>query len=70
VIPLTRSLGMAKDNMLIFVGHGSVLNVDGEVEMDCLLMEGSELQAVSMMCANKICNPIQVANHLLHNQVL
>jgi isoaspartyl peptidase/L-asparaginase-like protein (Ntn-hydrolase superfamily) len=28
-----------------FIGYGSVLNADGEVEMDAIIMEGKELKA-------------------------
>jgi len=28
-----------------FTGYGSVLNADGEVEMDAIIMEGQELKA-------------------------
>jgi isoaspartyl peptidase/L-asparaginase-like protein (Ntn-hydrolase superfamily) len=28
-----------------FTGHGSVLNSDGEVEMDAIIMDGKEMKA-------------------------
>jgi isoaspartyl peptidase/L-asparaginase-like protein (Ntn-hydrolase superfamily) len=31
-------------SILFFIGYGSVLNVDGEVEMDAIIMEGRELK--------------------------
>jgi isoaspartyl peptidase/L-asparaginase-like protein (Ntn-hydrolase superfamily) len=30
---------------LYFAGHGSVLNSDGEVEMDAIIMDGKEMKA-------------------------
>jgi isoaspartyl peptidase/L-asparaginase-like protein (Ntn-hydrolase superfamily) len=31
-------------SILFFTGYGSALNVDGEVEMDAIVMEGKELK--------------------------
>ena len=30
---------------VLFSGYGSVLNIDGEVEMDAIIMEGTQLKA-------------------------
>jgi isoaspartyl peptidase/L-asparaginase-like protein (Ntn-hydrolase superfamily) len=32
------------DSIFFITGYGSVLNVDGEVEMDAIIMEGKELK--------------------------
>ena len=38
-----------------FTGCGSVLNADGEVEMDAIIMEGQELKA-GMYSWSALCN--------------
>lgn len=47
---------------LYFVtGTGSVLNTDGDVEMDAVIMEGKNLNCGSVACIQNIKNPISVA---------
>ncbi|XP_065331772.1 isoaspartyl peptidase/L-asparaginase [Cloeon dipterum] len=42
-------------------GTGSVLNFDGDVEMDALVMEGHKLEAGAVACLRDIKNPVSVA---------
>lgn len=41
------------------IGYGSVLNLDGEVEMDASIMIGSTLNAGAITCVKDIKNPIR-----------
>lgn len=40
-------------------GFGSVLNLDGEVEMDALIMNGSNLNAGAVTVVKDIAHPIR-----------
>ncbi|KAI5277937.1 Isoaspartyl Peptidase/L-Asparaginase [Manis pentadactyla] len=42
-------------------GHGSVLNVNGEVEMDASIMNGKDLSAGAVSAVRCIANPIKLA---------
>jgi len=41
-----------------FTGYGSVLNADGEVEMDAIIMEGQEMKAgmYSLPALHNLCD--------------
>lgn len=41
------------------VGFGSVLNLDGEIEMDALIMEGANLRAGGITVVKDIAHPIR-----------
>lgn len=41
------------------LGYGSVLNLDGEVEMDACIMIGCSLNAGAVTCVKDIKNPIR-----------
>lgn len=40
-------------------GYGSVLNLEGEVEMDASIMSGADLKAGAVTCVKDIANPIR-----------
>jgi len=42
-------------------GTGSVLNANGEIEMDAAIMSGSDLSAGSVACVHNIAHPIALA---------
>ncbi|XP_066460570.1 isoaspartyl peptidase/L-asparaginase isoform X3 [Eleutherodactylus coqui] len=57
---------------LLSLGHGSVLNEEGEVEMDAIIMDGKDLTSGAVSAVKCIANPIKLArlvmektNHLL-----
>ncbi|CAC5357271.1 ASRGL1 [Mytilus coruscus] len=50
-----------EDDPAFDAGTGSVLNTDGEVEMDAVLMDGKDLKCGSVACIQNIKNPISVA---------
>jgi L-asparaginase / beta-aspartyl-peptidase len=54
-----------EDNRLFNAGRGSVLNAEGQVEMDAALMNGSDLRAGAVACIKNIKNPIALARRVL-----
>ena len=46
-------------------GKGSVLNENGQVEMDAAIMNGSDLKAGAVTCVKNIKNPISLARQVL-----
>ncbi|XP_071795523.1 isoaspartyl peptidase/L-asparaginase-like isoform X2 [Asterias amurensis] len=54
-----------EDDPAFDAGTGSVLNEEGEVEMDSVVMEGRELKAGSIACVKNIKNPVKLARLVL-----
>src|SRR5215831_14519730 len=50
-----------EDNPLFNAGTGSLLNADGDVEMDASLMDGEKLSAGAVASVRGIKNPIRLA---------
>ena len=49
----------------LFSGTGSVLNSDGEVEMDAVVMDGARLDTGAVACVQNIKNPIKLARKVM-----
>ena len=47
------------------VGRGSVLTDSGEVEMDAMIMDGSNLDCGSVACVNNVKNPVVLARKVM-----
>lgn len=47
------------------VGHGAVLNTDGEVELDAIIMEGKSLSAGAVSSVRNIANPVSLARAVM-----
>ncbi len=58
-------VNLLEDNPLYNAGKGSVLNENGEVEMDAALMNGSDLKAGAVTCVKNVKNPISLARQVL-----
>lgn len=56
---------MLEDSPLYNAGRGSVLNAQGQVEMDAALMNGSDLRAGGVTCVKNVKNPIALARQVL-----
>ena len=56
---------LLEDNPLYNAGRGSVLNAEGQVEMDAALMNGFDLRAGGVTCLKQIKNPIALARRVL-----
>ncbi|XP_038071522.1 isoaspartyl peptidase/L-asparaginase-like [Patiria miniata] len=50
-----------EDDPAFDAGTGSVLNEDGDVEMDAIVMEGRHLQTGAVACVKNILNPVKLA---------
>jgi L-asparaginase / beta-aspartyl-peptidase len=56
---------LLEDDRLYNAGRGSVLNAEGQVEMDAALMDGRGLQAGGVTCLKQVKNPIALARRVL-----
>ncbi|OUC15872.1 MAG: L-asparaginase [Alkalinema sp. CACIAM 70d] len=56
---------LLEDNPLYNAGRGSVLNAQGQVEMDAALMDGQDLKAGGVTCVKGVKNPIALARQVL-----
>ncbi|XP_021362086.1 isoaspartyl peptidase/L-asparaginase-like [Mizuhopecten yessoensis] len=54
-----------EDNPVFDAGVGSVLNADGEVEMDAVIMDGRDLRSGAVGCVQNIKNPISLARAVM-----
>lgn len=54
-----------EDNPLFNAGTGSVLNLDGEVEMDASVMHGPSLRAGAVGALRGVKNPVRVARRVM-----
>ncbi|XP_069462290.1 isoaspartyl peptidase/L-asparaginase-like [Ambystoma mexicanum] len=54
-----------EDNPAFDAGHGAVLNADGDVELDAIIMDGATLAAGAVSCVRNIANPVTFARALL-----
>lgn len=58
---VTTCVSMLEDDPMFNAGRGSVLNEDGNVEMDAAIMNGSDMNAGSVAGVRNVKNPIQLA---------
>lgn len=56
-----------EDNPLFDAGFGSHLTLDGHVECDAIVMDGSTLRAGSVAALRRIRNPVRLARKVLEN---
>ena len=54
-----------EDDPLFNAGTGSVLNADGDVEMDASVMAGDSLAAGGVACIRRVRNPVLVARRVM-----
>lgn len=53
--------------IIILLGYGSVLNIDGIVQMDASIMDGQTLQAGCTTLVEDILNPITLARRIMES---
>lgn len=46
-------------------GYGSSLTIDGEVEMDAIIMEGSQMRVGAVGAVRRVAHPITLARHVM-----
>ncbi|XP_041350653.1 isoaspartyl peptidase/L-asparaginase-like [Gigantopelta aegis] len=56
---------MLEDDPAFDAGTGSVLNFDGEVEMDAVIMDGHDLRAGAVACVQNIAHPVKLARMVM-----
>uniref|UniRef100_A0A8C8VJH5 Isoaspartyl peptidase/L-asparaginase n=1 Tax=Pelusios castaneus TaxID=367368 RepID=A0A8C8VJH5_9SAUR len=54
-----------EDDTVFDAGHGAVLNADGYVELDAIIMNGKTLAAGAVSCIKNISNPVTFACSVL-----
>ncbi|KAM3833970.1 isoaspartyl peptidase/L-asparaginase-like, partial [Diretmus argenteus] len=54
-----------EDNTVFDAGHGSVLNTDGEVELDAIIMDGRTLASGAVSSVRNIANPVSLARAVM-----
>lgn len=47
------------------VGHGAVLNAEGEVELDAIIMDGRTLASGAVSSVKNIANPVSLARAVM-----
>ncbi|CAI9581842.1 unnamed protein product [Staurois parvus] len=61
VTAVEEAVVVLEDNPCFNAGHGSVLNEDGEVEMDAIIMDGKDLSSGAVSAVKCIANPVKLA---------
>ncbi|MEO7910422.1 MAG: isoaspartyl peptidase/L-asparaginase [Roseiflexaceae bacterium] len=61
---------MLEDAPIFDAGVGSVLNRDGDVELDAAIMDGPTLRSGAVAAVRRVRNPITLARHVLESQVI
>lgn len=54
-----------EDNTVFDAGHGAVLNKDGEVELDAIIMDGRTLATGAVSSVKNIANPVSLARAVM-----
>ncbi|XP_071389083.1 isoaspartyl peptidase/L-asparaginase [Centroberyx affinis] len=54
-----------EDNTVFDAGHGAVLNSDGEVELDAIIMDGRTLASGAVSSVKNIANPVSLARAVM-----
>jgi beta-aspartyl-peptidase (threonine type) len=59
-----------EDAPIFDAGVGSVLNRDGEVELDAAMMDGTTLRSGAVAAVRRVKNPITLARRVMESQVI
>ncbi|HEY8209470.1 MAG TPA: isoaspartyl peptidase/L-asparaginase [Myxococcaceae bacterium] len=62
---VVEAVAVLEDDPLFNAGTGSVLNEDGEVEMDASVMEGESLRAGAVALVRTVKNPVRLARAVM-----
>jgi len=65
---IEAAIRVMEDNPALNAGTGSVLNLEGEVQLDAGIMEGASLQAGGVGALRTIKNPITLARRVLESE--
>ncbi|TNN67224.1 Isoaspartyl peptidase/L-asparaginase [Liparis tanakae] len=58
-----------EDNAVFNAGHGAVLNVDGEIELDASIMDGRTLACGAVSSVKNIANPVSLARAVMEKSI-
>ena len=61
------AVGVLEDHPRFNAGRGSVLTIDGAVEMDASIMEGDALDCGAVAAVSRVANPISLARRVLED---
>jgi beta-aspartyl-peptidase (threonine type) len=64
---VTRAVVRLEDNPLFNAGRGAVFTLDGRIELDASIMDGSTLKAGAVCGVTRIRNPIELARAVMEN---
>jgi beta-aspartyl-peptidase (threonine type) len=64
---VVETVSLLEDDPTFDAGCGSVLNLDGEIEMDASVMDGSTRRAGSCVAVRDVTNPIRLAHCILQD---
>ena len=64
---IEAAIMVLEDDPVFDAGYGSHLNLDGRVECDAIVMNGSTLRAGAVATLQRVKNPIQAARKILEN---
>ncbi|XP_040205830.1 isoaspartyl peptidase/L-asparaginase-like isoform X1 [Rana temporaria] len=56
---------MLENNPVFDAGHGAVLNAEGDVELDAIIMDGRNLAVGAVSCIKNIANPVMFARTVM-----
>jgi len=64
---VAATVTVLEDEPLFNAGRGSVLALDGSVELDAAIMEGEQLRAGAVAAVRTVRNPVQLARRVLED---
>ena len=64
---VVETVAVLEDDPTFDAGCGSVLNLDGEIEMDASVMDGATRRAGSCVAVRDVANPIRLARSILED---
>lgn len=50
---------------LLFLGLGSSLTIDGKVEMDAIVMEGTRMRAGAVAAVTEVASPVSLSRKIM-----
>jgi len=62
---VTRAVVLLEDNPLFNAGRGAVFTLDGRIELDASIMDGSTLKAGAVCGVTRVRNPIELARAVM-----
>jgi len=64
---VTRAVVLLEDDPLFNAGHGAVFTLDGQIELDASIMDGTTLKAGAVCGVTHIKNPVELARAVMEH---